>query len=268
MSKHHPVDPDAPDEARIGMFARAWQAFTRPDQQQNNDGASWGKVHIAVGDADFALEPAPGVAGRDGHQGAPGQEVVPEGGHDQEETPDSAHTAVVVLRAEPTVTPTEFVHHGVAALDVPALPTTVSRPLSEILYRPRSGTKRDLQLTCSAEEAEREFIDKAAKAAKRSRSAYLMDCSLTFAHAYVAAERPSTIPPLPSPQATGELLQLTGRFLREMNRVGVNLNQIARQVNMGELPDIAEAVLDEVDSCVRAARHAFEHVISGARHGA
>jgi hypothetical protein len=184
------------------------------------------------------------------------------------------HDAEHPARFAPTLTPDAFVHCRVAALDIPALPVdtyvlvTSRRPLSEILYRPRSGTKRDIQLTASAESAEREFIDLAAKVAKRSRSAFLMDAALTFAHAYVPDQRPDGVPALPSPQALQDLTRLCGRLLREIHRVGVNLNQIARAVNTGTWPDHTDDVLAEVHALARAARLALEHVVSGCRHGA
>ncbi|MFF1961772.1 hypothetical protein ACFVWX_32980 [Streptomyces sp. NPDC058220] len=67
-----------------------------------------------------------------------------------------------------TIAPDAFVHHGVAANDLPSPADDDTAPgserrrrLSDVLYRPRSGTKRDVQLTCSAEPAERDFIDHA-----------------------------------------------------------------------------------------------------------
>lgn len=141
------------------------------------------------------------------------------------------------------------------------------RPLSEILYRPRTGTKRDIQLTASAERSERDFIDLAARAARRSRSAFLMDSALTFAHAYLGDQRPDDIPALPSPQALQDLTLLSGQLLREIHRVGVNLNQIARAVNTGTWPDRTDDVLAEVHALARATRLALEHVITGCRGG-
>lgn len=236
----------------------------------DNGGASWSKVHIAGGDADFALGPVPAGAGTDRAQrGTVGQREAERGlllGQDH----DAEHPA----RCAPPLTPDAFVHRRVAALDVPALTVdtdqlvTSRRPLSEILYRPRSGIKRDIQLTASAESAEREFIDRAAKAAKRSRSAFLMDAALTFAHAYLGDQRPDGVPALPSPQALQDLTRLCGKLLREIHRVGVNLNQIARAINTGTWPDHTDDVLAEVHALARAARLALEHVVSGCRHGA
>lgn len=241
---------------------------------QDSSGASWSNVHIAVGDADIALDPAPEGAGADRAQrGTVGEEKAERGlppGQDQ----PTDHRPGQPARLAPTVTPDAFVQRRLAALDIPALPVdtdslvTSRRPLSEVLYRPRSGTKRDIQLTASAEWAEREFIDLAAKAAKRSRSAFLMDASLTFAHAYIGDQRPDGVPALASPQAIQDLTRLVGQLLREINRVGVNLNQITRAVNMDTLPDHAEDVLTEVDALARAGRLALEHTIAGCSHGA
>jgi hypothetical protein len=240
------------------------------DAGQDTSGASWSNVHIAGGDADIALDSAPAGAGSGrAQQGAVGAGEAERGlssGRDQ----PTDHPA----RFAPTVADDEFVQHRIAALDVPALPTENDRliisrrPLSEILYRPRSGTKRTIQLTVSAEPAERVFIDRAAKAAKRSRSAYMMDASLTVAHAYVGGQRPDGVPALPSPHAVQELTVLFGRLVREVHRVGVNLNQLTRAVNTGILPDYTEDVLVQVHALARAARQALDRTITGCRHGA
>ncbi|MDI5971530.1 plasmid mobilization relaxosome protein MobC [Streptomyces sp. SL13] len=169
-----------------------------------------------------------------------------------------------------------FVHHGVAANDLPAPADDDTTPrieqrrrLSDVLYRPRSGTKRTLQLTCSAEPAERDFIDAAAREAKRSRSAYLMDAALAFAHAYLPDKRPAAIPALPSPQATQDLMLLFGKLLREFHRIGQNLNQITRAIHTGEVPDRAMEVLDELHQTARLARRTFETILTGGgRRGA
>lgn len=242
----------------------------RAGNKTDPGGASWSEVHIAGGNADFALDPAPAGAGTDGRQGAPAGAGEAERGLLPGQDQPTKHPA----RFAPTVSPDVFVHRRIAALDVPALPDDTDnlvasrRPLSEILYRARTGTKREIQLTASAEPAERDFIDLAAKAAKRSRSAYLMDAALTFAHAYLDDQRPDGIPPLPSPQAIQDLTRLCGQLLREIHRIGVNLNQIARAINMGTLPDHTDDVLAEVHALARAARLALEHTIAGVRHGA
>ncbi|HEY5834262.1 MobC family plasmid mobilization relaxosome protein [Streptomyces sp.] len=247
-------------QKKPGVFARVSRTLTG-----HSDGASWSKVHIAGGDADFAIVPAPaGTVSDRAREGEAERGLLPGQDHDAE------HPA----RFATTLTPDVFVHRRVAALDVPALPldtdslVTSRRPLSEILYRPRSGIKRDIQLTASAESAEREFIDLAAKAAKRSRSAFLMDAALTFAHAYLGDQRPDGVPELPSPQALQDLTRVCGKLLREIHRVGVNLNQIARAINMGTLPDSTDDILAEVHALARAGRLALEHVVSGCRHGA
>ncbi len=239
------------------------------DAGQDDSGASWSKVHIAGGDADFALDPAPAGAGLDRAQrGTVGQGEAERGlppGQDQPTDDPAEHPAHLA----PTVSNDEFVQRGVAALDVPALPTdTDRRPLSEILYRQRTGTKRTEYMTANAEPAEKLFIERAAKAADRSRSAYLMDAALTFAHAYADHQRPDGIPPMPSPQALQELTVLFGKLVRELHRVGVNLNQLTRAVNAGVLPDYAEDVLAEVHAMARAGRRALEHTIAGCHHGA
>ncbi|MFE2046517.1 plasmid mobilization relaxosome protein MobC [Streptomyces sp. NPDC059477] len=185
--------------------------------------------------------------------------------------------------SEPTTDPAErlasivntdaFMHHGVAANDLLAPAHADIAPgaerrrhLSEVLYRPRSGTKRTLQLTCSAEPAERAFIDLAAHRAKRSRSAYLMDCALTFAHAYLSDHRPEDVAALPSPRATQDLMILFGRLIREFGRIGNNLNQLVRAVHQGELPDRAEEVLNELHQVAQHARLLMDQTLAGGGH--
>ncbi|MFC4034176.1 plasmid mobilization relaxosome protein MobC [Streptomyces polygonati] len=243
--------------SKPGVFARIGRTLMG-NAGGHSDGASWSEVHIAGGDADFALEPAPTGAGTDRAHGAQTKSGEAERGlhQDQEQPPDrDANDRADAVRCAP-------------ADDEPDPDGITRRPLSEVLYRPRSGLKRTVQLTCSAEPAEREFIDQAAREAKRSRSAYLMDAALAFAHAYLPDQRPSGIPPLPSPQATQDLMVRFGKMQREFHRIGINLNQITRAAHMGLLSDRADEVLDELDAAARAARRALQHTIAGCRHGA
>jgi uncharacterized protein (DUF1778 family) len=255
--------------------------FSRPShrtppghpRESTESGASWGEVHIAGGDAGFALGSAPGADQARARRGAEQQEVEAGRGLHREQdqnTEQDQHTADAAARSAPTVTADAFLHNGVAAYDVPAPAEADTSPgsgrrrrLSDVLYRPRSGTKRDVQLTCSAEPAERDFIDRAAREAKRSRSAYLMDAALTFAHAYLPDRRPAAVPALPSPQATQELMVLFGRLLREFHRIGSNLNQVVRALHTGELPDHAGQVLDELHQVAVLARRALDQVLEG-----
>ncbi|WP_042176753.1 MobC family plasmid mobilization relaxosome protein [Streptomyces sp. NBRC 110035] len=195
--------------------------------------------------------------------------------HEDKQPPaePSEPTADPAVRLAPTVNTDVFTHHGVAANDVPAPACADTAPgaerrrhLSEVLYRPRSGTKRTLQLTCSAEPAERAFIDLAAHKAKRSRSAYLMDCALTFAHAYLSDRRPEGVAPLPSPQATQDLMILFGRLIREFGRIGNNLNQLVRAIHQGELPDRAEEILNELHQVAQRARLLLDQALAGGGH--
>ncbi|MFK0173982.1 MobC family plasmid mobilization relaxosome protein [Streptomyces sp. NPDC090306] len=192
----------------------------------------------------------------------------------RDKQPDTDTNASVTL--PPTVSAAAFVHHGVAAADIPAPSPDDTAPgaerrrhLSDVLYRPRSGTKRTLQLTCSAEPAERDFIDLAARKAKRSRSAYLMDSALTIAHAYLSDHRPEGVAPLPSPQATQDLMVRFGKLVREFGRIGNNLNQLVRAVHQGDLPDRAEEILDELHQVARSARLLLDQALAGGgRRGA
>ncbi len=192
--------------------------------------------------------------------------------HQDQQTPaePSEPADAVVVRLAPTVTADAFVHHGVAANDVPAPDHDDSVPgaerrrrLSEVLYRPRSGIKRSVQLTCSAEPAERDFIDAAAREADLSRSAYLMNAALAYAHAYVPEQRPEGVSVLPSPQATQDLMVLFGKLIREFGRADNNLNQLMRAIHSGVLPDRAEQVLDELHQVARLSRLLLERVLAG-----
>jgi uncharacterized protein (DUF1778 family) len=233
-------------------------------------------------DAVFALVPAPAGAGTGPTHGAgteAGAGVEAERGlrQDQQSPAEPSEPAAdTVVRLAPTVTAAAFVHHGIPANDVPSPDHDDSKPgaerrrhLSDVLYRPRSGTKRDLQLTCSAEPAERDFIDLAARKAKRSRSMYLMDCALTFAHAYLSDQRPDGVAALPSPQATQDLMVLFGRLIREFGRIGNNLNQLVYAVHKGELPDRALDAQDELHQVAQRARLLLDQVLAGGgRRGA
>lgn len=279
-----PLDPQQQDSEQTVTAPITSLHGKTVDNGHDNGGASWGEVHIAGGDAAFALVPAPAGAGSGRAQrGTDRAGMEAECGlhQDQEQVQKppaepSEPDAVDVERLAPTVTPDAFVHHGVAANDLPTPTDDDTTPgserrrrLSDVLYRPRSGIKRDVQLTCSAEPAERDFIDRTAREAKRSRSAYLMDAALTIAHAYLPDQRPAAVPALPSPQATQDLMVLFGRLIREVHRLGVNLNQITRAIHSGELPDRAEQVLDELHHLAKLAQHALEQVLAGGgRRGA
>ncbi|MFB7944560.1 DUF1778 domain-containing protein [Kitasatospora phosalacinea] len=240
---------------------------SRPDQGQGDDGASWGKVHNAVGAADFALGPAPGVAGQDRHEGAPIQEVQAEGGQDQGQ--DSELAAVGIVREAPTATAAEFLHLGVAVLDrAPLSLDDHAVPLAERMYRPRSGTKRTLQLTCSVEPAERTLIDLAAAKAGRSRSAFLADSALSVAQELVATDRPDAFVPLPDREAITRLTELSSAVVRHLGRIGGNLNQVTAQGYSTLVAERVLEVLDELQALAVEARLAYQRVLPGGRRGA
>ncbi|MFF4342831.1 hypothetical protein ACFY00_23230 [Kitasatospora sp. NPDC001540] len=244
-------------------------------------GASWGKVHNAVGAADFALDPAPGVAGQDRREGAPDQEVMTEGGHDQDELPshrteplndidaERAADDDRIVREAPTVTPAEFIHERVPVLDRFVLPVDdTSLPLAKRLYRPRSGTKRDDQVTCSVEPAEKELLDFVATKLKRSRSAFLADSAMSVALAYMRTDRRDAFVPMPDYEAVTLLTEAIGTHQRAIDRAGNNLNQLMVEVYSGPIPERAMKVLAELHACATEARHAYQRVLPGGRRGA
>ncbi|MGW4812165.1 plasmid mobilization protein [Kitasatospora cineracea] len=240
---------------------------SRPDQGHDDDGASWGKVHNAVGAADFALGHAPGVAGQDRHEGAPVQDVQAEGSQDQ--GPDSELAAVGIVREAPTATAVEFLHLGVAVLDrAPLSLDDHAVPLAERMYRPRSGTKRTLQLTCSVEPAERTLIDLAAAKAGRSRSAFLADSALSVAQELVVTDRPDGFVPLPDREAITRLTELSSAVVRHLGRIGGNLNQVTAQGYSTLVAERVLEVLDELQALAVESRLAYQRVLPGGRRGA
>ncbi|MFD9066004.1 hypothetical protein ACFVZ3_31325 [Kitasatospora purpeofusca] len=256
---------------RGGIFARVKQALPWTGHGHDDDGASWGKVHIAVGDADFALDPAPGVAGQDRREGAPDQGIVTEGGHDQDEIsePDAEPADVRVVREAPTVTTAEFLHHGIPELDRP--PLTEDERIAGIaarMYRPRSGTVRTKQVTSSVEPAEKDFINLAAAKLELSLSAFLANCAMSVAQEVVKTGRPDSFVPLPDRRAVDHLTVLLGTHQRAINKAGNNLNQLMVEVYRGEIPERAMEVLDALDACATEARLAYQRVAPGGRRGA
>ncbi|MFD5563827.1 type II toxin -antitoxin system TacA 1-like antitoxin [Kitasatospora griseola] len=274
-----PAGADKPD--RGWLSAQVSRVRSRPRHGHHDDGASWGKVHIAVGDADFALDPAPGVPGQVRREGAPDQEVVTEGGHDQDQIPppdaepvptstsEAADATVDVVREAPTVTAAEFLHSGVPILDRAPLPADEHAvPLADRMYRPRSGTKRTLQLTCSVEPAERDLIDTAAARLERSRSAFLADSALSVAQEVVTTGRPDGFVPLPDREAVDRLTKAVGAHQRAIDRAGNNLNQLVAEIYRGEIPERAMDVLDTLGACATEARLAYQRILPGGRRGA
>ncbi|WP_329581397.1 hypothetical protein OG500_17820 [Kitasatospora sp. NBC_01250] len=266
---------------RGGIFARVKQALPWTSHGHDNDGASWGKVHNAVGAADFALDPAPGVAGQDRREGAPDQEVATEGGHDQDQLPEHdaeprsdidaerADAADRVVREAPTVTAAEFIHERVPVLDRFVLPVDdTSLPLAVRMYRPRSGTKRDDQVTCSVEPAEKELLDFVAKKLKRSRSSFLADSAMSVALEYLRTGRRDAFVPMPDYEAVTLLTEAVGTHQRAIDRAGNNLNQLMVEIYRGEIPERAMETLDALHACAIEARHAYQRVLPGGRRGA
>ena len=188
---------------------------------------------------------------------------------------DQPSTADVVRRA-PTVTADEFVHRGTAAEDVPApehddsTPTAEHRRhLSKVLNRPRTDAKLSERLNCSASPAEKEFIDAVAKRLDVSRSSFLMNAALAYAHALSPELRPAGVAPLPSPRAVQDLMVQYGKLLRQFGRIGQNLNQITRAIHTGETPEQAALVLDELHQAARSVRAVMDQLLArGGRRGA
>ncbi|MEV7118253.1 DUF1778 domain-containing protein [Kitasatospora griseola] len=221
------------------------------------------------------------MAGQVRREGAPNQEVATEGGHDQDQTPspdaepvpasapEPADATVDVVREAPTVTAAQFLHLGVPVLDRAPLPVDEGGvPLADRMYRPRSGTKRTLQLTCSVEPAERDLIDTAAARLERSRSAFLADSALSVAQEIVTTGRPDGFVPLPDREAVDRLTKVVGAHQRAIDRAGNNLNQLMTEIYRGEIPERALDVLDALGACATEARLAYQRILPGGRRGA
>lgn len=189
---------------------------------------------------------------------------------------DQPTSTDIVVRLAPTVSADEFVHGGTAAEDLPApghdesTPTAEQRRhLSRVRNRQSVGDTLSARLNCSASPAEKEFIDAVAKRLDVTRSSFLMNAALAYAHALEPGLRPAEVLPLPSPQAVQDLMVLHGKVLRYSGRIGQNLNQITRAIHTGEIPERAVAVLDELHHAVRSARAAMDRVLAGGgRRGA
>ncbi|MCX4748030.1 hypothetical protein OG455_21350 [Kitasatospora sp. NBC_01287] len=287
--QQHHLDPasDSPEQdaqrrgagsdkpGRGGILARVKHALPWTSHGHDDDGASWGKVHNAVGAADFALDPAPGVAGQDQREGAPDQEVVTGGGHVQDELPEhdaeppQRSDAERVVREMPTATAAEFLHERVPVLDRPPLPEDERiAAIAKRMYQPRSGTKRDDQLTCSVEPTEKVMIDLAAAKLELSRSAFLANSGMSVALEVVKTGRPDGFVPLPDRKAVDRLTKDLGTHQRAIDRAGNNLNQLMVEIYRGELPERAMQVLDALHACAAEARLAYQRILPGGRHGA
>ncbi|MFD8785167.1 hypothetical protein [Kitasatospora sp. NPDC059599] len=204
-----------------------------------------------------------------------------EGGHDQDQNPatdaeplpsDDAERVDAAVRSEreaPTVTSAEFLRLGVPELDRPPLPEDERiAGIAARMYRPRSGTVRTKQLTCSVEPAERDVIDLAAARLERSRSAFLADSGMSVALEVVRTGHPDGFVPLPDREAVTRLTAVLGTHQREIGRVGGNLNQITRQGYSTPVTDRVLEVLDELHALAAASRLAVERVLPGGRRGA
>ncbi|NYI05555.1 MobC family plasmid mobilization relaxosome protein [Allostreptomyces psammosilenae] len=200
------------------------------------------------------------MAGAAQRQGAPGQEVEAEGGLDQHELhavqaallapvrqPATAPGAGIQTggndRGEPPVPPEEFVHQGVAANDVPALPadSPTSVPLTALRIRRWNGEKRSERITGRYTARERAELEEAAASHgyEGSVSGFIADIALAFTAGLFTVT-------LPLSNERRALQEFRAQVLRALNRIGNNVNQIARAHNMGDHPTHTQAVLEDL----------------------
>jgi hypothetical protein len=199
------------------------------------------------------------VAGGARHQGAPGGTGGAEGSPDpgrlrtvqagllaDVREPDAGHQAAYGLgedRLPPQVTPEEFVHQGIAALDVRPLPvdSPESAPLHHLRIRRFTGDKRTERVgPCRFTPEERIALQEAAEShGYKGESGFIADIALAF----LTGRFTVTLPLGEDRRAQHEF---RAQVLRELGRIGNNVNQIARALNMGGTPPHALAVLSDL----------------------
>ncbi|WP_198357246.1 MobC family plasmid mobilization relaxosome protein [Streptomyces fildesensis] len=173
-------------------------------------------------------------------QGAPNQE------EPQPDAPDAESVVAACERVD--VEPDPFVPTG-PVLDRAPLPVVedASKPLLPSGYRQRGTAPRD-QVKSSRYTA----VEFAAIQA-RAREWSLKPAGF-IAEAAVQAAADDTGMIAADDRATRAVAEAIARLTRELNRIGVNLNQIAHACNAGSFPDRAEAVVDEVAAAVAQLR--------------
>lgn len=189
--------------------------------------------------------PAPGVAGPAQRQGTQSSEARAPGGPTQDtlhtvqadilaaarSTDAHSHSAAAPRPAE--VTSEEFVHHNTAALDRPALPADSMQavPLAAARIRRYTGHKRDTRITGRYSERDRAELEEAAESHgyQGSLSGFIADIAIAFSAGLFTVT-------LPLSDQTRAQAEFRAQVLRELGRIGNNVNQIARHLNVGDTP--------------------------------
>ncbi|MGQ4422471.1 MobC family plasmid mobilization relaxosome protein [Streptomyces violaceoruber] len=157
-------------------------------------------------------------------QGAPDHEVVAEGGPD----PDTLHAVQQqILRPEPAATP------AAVERDVQSVQPTIRR---------FTGTKRTIRvgpMRFTSDEHVR-LQEAAAEHGYKGESGFAADIVLAFISGRFTAN-------LPLSEDRRRTHMFRAQVLRELNRIGVNVNQIARALNNDLTPPDIRHRLDELD---------------------
>jgi hypothetical protein len=185
------------------------------------------------------------VAGPAQRQGAQGSEAGAQG----DPNPNTLHTVqadILATGRTPTahsysantprpaeVTTEEFVHHNTAVLDRPALPANSIQavPLAAARIRRYTGHKRDTRITGRYSERDRCELEEAAESHgyQGSLSGFIADIAIAFSAGLFTVT-------LPLSDQTRAQAQFRAQVLRELARIGNNVNQIARHLNFGDTP--------------------------------
>ncbi|MEU3325784.1 MULTISPECIES: MobC family plasmid mobilization relaxosome protein [Streptomyces] len=243
-AQHHPdEDPDDPPPLPKSppLMGRLRRAFGRSAP----GGASWSERAPNGASSALAPAPAPGDAGEVRRQGAP-QAVAAEDSRNQavqtppprESSVDSVDTSDADAPRGAASTPAARTQHCEESLSwrVPDDP-----PLPALRNRKRTTEKRDQEKKIRFTPTAVRIISDAAHQRGLTFAGFVGDASLAVALGKTPLHgSPEDDPIRPLVEAVDELTA-------EVRRVGNNLNQVARAVNLGSTPAHADEVLTRVE---------------------
>ncbi|MFE2425737.1 plasmid mobilization relaxosome protein MobC [Streptomyces sp. NPDC059373] len=248
MNDQHPT-PDIADahtepdsQSRKGMRGRISRAISR--------GASWGDRN--TNGISIALASAPGVAEEAQRQGAPDQEGAAEGSRAQEDHApvpaaerDTDATSPIAEMIPPAE---EFVPNGPVLDRAPLhIANPGSVPLKPRRYRKRVGETRSKIKSSRYTPSDIPVLEQKAKEWNLGVCGFIADASMSVAYGNASAVNPHD-------RATRSVVEALALMIRAVNRIGTNLNQVARTCNSGLTADHADAVLDEVEQLITDVR--------------
>jgi len=229
---------EADSQPRKGMRGRISRALSR--------GASWGDRN--TNGISIALASAPGVAEEAQRQGAPDQEGAAEGSRTQEDhAPDlvaEPNVDAISPIAEEIPPADEFVPNGPLLDRAPLhIANPGSVPLKPRRYRKRVGETRSEIKSSRYTPSDLPVLEQKAMEWNLGVCGFIADASMSVAYGNASAVNPND-------RATRTVLEALALMIRAVNRVGTNLNQVARTCNSGLTANHAEAVLDEVEQLI------------------